>query len=104
VIIKAGSKCVAVGECGLDYDRLFCSPKETQIRVFEAHFALAEKYKLPLYLHSRNAREDFLRIIKANRKRFSTGLVHCYTGGLEELQELINEGMYFSVNAYAFKE
>jgi len=52
-------KLVAIGECGLDYDRLFCSPKEHQNKVFPFHFALSEKYKLPLYLHSRNTNGEF---------------------------------------------
>jgi TatD DNase family protein len=67
------------------------------------HFDLAEKYKLPMYLHSRNCKEDFLKILKENRHKFSTGVVHSYTGDLEELNELINLGLYIGVNGCSFK-
>ncbi|KAL4498650.1 hypothetical protein ABPG72_019768 [Tetrahymena utriculariae] len=103
LIQKYSKKCVAVGECGLDYDRLFCSKKDVQIKVFEAHFNLSEKYQLPLYLHSRNSREDFLNIMQKNKKRFTNGLVHSYTGGIAELEELLQEGLYISINALTFK-
>lgn len=49
------------------------------------HFDLAEKYGLPMYLHSRNCKEDFLRLVKEHRHKFSTGVVHSYTGDAEEL-------------------
>lgn len=60
LIQELGEKCSAIGECGLDYDRLHFATKEQQNAVFPMHFDLAEKYGLPMYLHSRNCEEDFL--------------------------------------------
>jgi TatD DNase family protein len=52
-------KIIAIGECGLDYDRLNYSSKEDQLNFYLPHFDLAEKTKLPMYLHSRNTDDDF---------------------------------------------
>ena len=46
--------CVAIGECGLDYDRMH-SPRDVQLRVFEAQCALAAKLEMPLFTHCREA-------------------------------------------------
>ena len=61
LIEELGPKCAAIGECGLDYDRLKFSSKEQQLEIFPLHFELAAQYNLPLYLHSRNCEEDFVR-------------------------------------------
>ena len=52
---KQKDKILAIGECGLDYERLFCAEEDIQKLVFEKHFELAEQYNLPMVLHSRNA-------------------------------------------------
>lgn len=67
------------------------------------HFDLAEKYKLPMYLHSRNCKEDFVKIVKANRHKFSTACVHSYTGDLEELEKLLEMDLYIGVNGCSLK-
>ena len=52
-------KVVAIGECGLDYDRLqFCDADQQQ-EGFRLHFDLVQKTKLPMFLHNRNSTEDF---------------------------------------------
>lgn len=56
-----------------------------------------------MYLHSRNCEEDFLKIIRENRYKFSTGVVHSYTGSKNELKDLLDLGLYIGVNGCSFK-
>ncbi len=55
-------KCLAIGECGLDYNRMF-SKKEKQIEVFEAQIEIAKKYNKPLYMHCRDAFQTWFEFI-----------------------------------------
>lgn len=106
-LAKSGQKTgkiVAIGECGLDYDRLHFCDAATQQEGFEAQFALAEETGLPMFLHNRNCTDDFLSIIKKNRHLFSRGVVHSFTGPAVEAEALLAiEGLYIGLNGCSFK-
>lgn len=103
VIQEGKGKVVAIGECGLDYDRSqFCSEQD-QMPGFKAQFLLAEKTRLPMFLHDRNTRGDFLEVIKENRSRFSTGVVHSFTGTLEEMRAYVELGLFIGINGCSLK-
>ena len=70
---------------------------------FEPHFKLTEKYKLPMYLHSRATDTEFIDIVRANRHRFSTGVVHSYTGTIEEMKALVDMDLYIGINGCSMK-
>ena len=97
------SKIVAIGECGLDYDRFNYADKDTQLAVFPPHFDLAERTGLPMYLHSRATEGEFNRLVRENRSRFSGGVVHSFTGDLEDLNEILAMDLYVGVNGCSLK-
>lgn len=75
---------VAVGECGLDFNRNFSTPAE-QERAFEAQLGLAAESGLPVFIHERDAGRRMLEILHAWRDDVSQAVVHCFTGERETL-------------------
>ena len=75
---------VAVGETGLDYFRDF-SPRDVQRQVFEQHIDIATETGLPMFLHLRDAHDDFHAMLNEARGRLSEVVVHCLTGSRQEL-------------------
>ncbi|KAG0216276.1 TatD DNase [Mortierella sp. GBA30] len=85
-----------------DYDRLFLCTKQTQMKYFEWQFELAEATGLPMFLHDRNTSGDFLKIITENRDRFTTGVVHSFTGTLKNLKHYLNLGFSMKIEENLF--
>lgn len=83
------SKVVAIGEIGLDYhwDK---DNKEDQKRFFVEQIKLADKYKLPILIHSRDAAQDTYEILKENKKYYEKGIMHCFSYSLEMAQKFID--------------
>lgn len=83
------AKSIAVGECGLDYYYLQSS-KEEQIPCFIDHIKIAQDLKKPLIIHTREADEDTLMVLREHLDPSQKVHVHCFTGSKEFAQELIN--------------
>uniref|UniRef100_A0A803QN40 Uncharacterized protein n=1 Tax=Cannabis sativa TaxID=3483 RepID=A0A803QN40_CANSA len=97
-------KVVAIGECGLDYDRLFFCPAEVQKKYFEKQFELAHATKLPMFLHMRAAADDFCEIVERNKDRFTSGVTHSFTDSAEDRDKLLSfKNMYIGVNGCSLK-
>jgi TatD DNase family protein len=91
-------RCVAIGECGLDFNRNF-SPPEAQERWFAAQVQLAEELQLPLFMHCRDAGQRFAAILSEQR-RTVPGVVHCFTGSKEELEACLEQGLSIGITGW----
>ncbi len=95
-------KCIAIGECGLDYFRLEgndeekLDEKKQQKEVFIAQIELAKKYKKPMIIHIRDASRDSKELLLEYNASEVGGVLHCYNAD-EELLSLANEGFYFGI-------
>ena len=98
-LIIANKKIVAVGECGLDYDRMF-STKENQIRCLEKHIVLAEKHGKPLFLHERSAADDFVKRFKKHPDICAKSVVHCFTGDKKTLDRYLSMGFSIGITGW----
>ncbi|WP_372761455.1 TatD family hydrolase [Pseudoalteromonas sp.] len=91
---------VAIGECGLDYNRDF-SPRDVQRSVLRRQLSLATQLNLPVYLHERDASDDMLRILKEFNV---TGVLHCFTGDAEALKGYLDLGLYIGITGWVCDE
>ena len=95
-------KCIAVGECGLDYYRLEGSDEEkaaektAQKRVFAAQIELAKRFKKPLIIHIRDASHDAKMMLLEHDAGEVGGVLHCYNAD-EELLSLSNQNFYYGI-------
>lgn len=88
-------KVVAIGETGLDYywDK---SPKDVQKEVFKQQIQLAKKVKLPLIIHNREATDDVIEILEREGAAEIGGVMHCFSGTLEQAKKCIDLKFYIS--------
>ena len=98
-ITKTNNKIVAIGECGLDFDRMF-STKENQIKCFVKQIEIAETLNMPLFLHERNAVEDFIKILSHHKEICKKSIVHCFTGNTETLKKYLSMGCYIGITGW----
>jgi TatD DNase family protein len=94
---------VAVGECGLDYFRNF-SPREDQLRAFRAQLDIAIDTGMPVFLHQRDAHDDFVEVLEDALPRLSRAVAHCFTGEHESLREYLAMGLYIGITGWICDE
>lgn len=94
---------VAVGECGLDFNRDY-SPRKDQERAFEAQLELAAELGLPVFLHQRDAHRHFVEILARYRDRLADAVAHCFTGDREELAAYRDLDLHVGVTGWICDE
>lgn len=88
---------VAVGECGLDFNRDF-SPRDTQVAVFNAQLDIAQRLHKPVYLHERDAFEQQIACLE--QVNDLQGIAHCFTGTPEQMQAYLARGLYIGITGW----
>ncbi|XP_018028253.1 3'-5' ssDNA/RNA exonuclease TatD [Hyalella azteca] len=94
---------VAVGECGLDFNRNF-SPPELQIQVFEKQVELACTLKKPLIVHERDAHAEVLAVLRRHTAQLPASVIHCFTGDADTAKAYLQLGCYIGITGYAWKD
>ncbi len=89
------SKVIAIGEIGLDYywdkDE---NVQKSQIEYFKVQIELANKHKLPIVIHCREAYGECLEVLKKHSPKYG-GIMHCYAGSLEMVKDFAKFGLLF---------
>ena len=94
--LAAHPKVVGIGETGLDYywDK---SPKEIQQELFRKQIHLAQKLKLPIIIHNREATGDVVKILREENAASVGGVMHCFSGSVETARECIDMNFMISL-------
>ncbi len=101
--LLAHPQVVAVGECGLDFNRNF-SPETQQIDVFEQQLELAVTVQKPLFLHERDAFEQQYEMLQSYMPKIKGAVVHCFTGSKEQLIAYLELGCSIGITGWVCDE
>ncbi len=101
--LVARPEVVAVGECGLDYFRNF-SPRDAQLDAFRRQLDIARDTGLPVFLHQRDAHDDFIETLEPALEGISRAVAHCFTGEGESLREYLALGLYIGITGWICDE
>lgn len=94
---------VAIGECGLDFNRNVSEPDQ-QAYAFNAQLALAAELGLPVFLHCRDAHARFMKILTPWLPELSGAVIHCFTGTKSELEDCLAAGLSIGITGWICDE
>lgn len=92
----AKRKFAAIGEIGLDFywDKTFAIE---QYEAFRMQIEWAIQYNLPIVIHTRNAMQETINLVKEYKSKGIRGIFHCFSGSYESAKEIINAGFYLGI-------
>jgi TatD DNase family protein len=101
--LLTSTSAVAVGECGLDFNRDF-SPRDQQEKCFAAQLEIAATLSKPVFLHERDAHGRFAAVLKNYRDHLSGAVVHCFTGTKKELFTYLDLDCHIGITGWVCDE
>jgi TatD DNase family protein len=93
----------AIGETGLDYNRNY-SPQQVQLQVFERQLQIAVDARKPLFLHQRDAHEDFIALLRRYRDKVPAAVVHCFTDSGDALRDYLALDCHIGITGWICDE
>lgn len=97
--LAASPNVVAIGECGLDFNRNF-SPASDQLTVFEQQLELACELNMPVFLHERDAFEQQIQLLTKYLPNLPGAVVHCFTGNQGQMSKYLDLGLYIGITGW----
>lgn len=94
---------VAIGECGLDYFRNY-SPQHAQVEAFRSQLEIAADIGLPVFLHQRDAHDDFVKVLEPLLPGLTRAVAHCFTGEDQSLEKLLEMGLSIGITGWICDE
>ena len=94
---------VAIGETGLDFHRLLSTEKQ-QEKSFEAHLELAIEFKMPIFLHERDAAPRQIQMLQSYRDNSCNGVIHCFTGDKKTLFRYLDMDLHIGITGWICDE
>jgi TatD DNase family protein len=101
--LAARPEVVAIGECGLDFNRNY-SPPDVQIVWFERQLDLSIELGMPLFLHERDAFETMYELLKPRRSQIKAAVIHCFTGSHEALEAYLDLDLHIGITGWICDE
>jgi TatD DNase family protein len=98
-ILAKSNHVVAIGECGLDFNRNFSTP-EQQLFAFEQQLKLACELGLPVFLHERDAFEAQIELLAKYHKELKGGVVHCFIGDIQRMNRYLDLDLYIGITGW----
>lgn len=96
ISLAANPKVRAWGEIGLDFNRMY-SPRKDQEMWFEKQLEIADQLELPMIFHERDSNGRFLEMLKNHAVKKLKGVVHCFSGDHNELEQYLDLGLYIGI-------
>ncbi|MBP2836299.1 3'-5' ssDNA/RNA exonuclease TatD [Dickeya parazeae] len=94
---------LAIGECGLDFNRNFSTPEEQEL-AFSAQLAIAAEHDMPVFLHCRDAHVRFMALLTPWLDKLPAAVLHCFTGSGDELDECLRAGLMIGITGWVCDE
>ena len=101
--LAAAPQVVSLGECGLDYNRNYSTPMD-QRRAFAAQLQMAIDLRKPLFLHQRDAHDDFLAMLREHRPQLGAVVVHCFTDTRDALRDYLALDCHIGITGWICDE